>query len=83
MGPFPVKSGFLFLLFWDGGQQSVRLIFILLQEHLSLFLRQLDVLQLLQQVALLLGKTAAHWIKEGKFKLEADMMCMYGLVQNL
>lgn len=61
-----MKSGFLLLLFGDGGQQPVRLVFILLQEHLCLLLRQLDILQLLQQVALLLWKTAAHWIKEGK-----------------
>lgn len=78
MGPLLVKSGFLFLLFWDGGQQSACLVFILLQEHLSLILRQLDVLQLLQQVALLLRKTAARWITEGKVILEAgDKMTVY------
>lgn len=69
MGSFLVRSGFLLLLFGDGGQQSASLVFVLLQERLGLFLRQLDILQLLQQVALLLWKTAAHWRGEGKFKL--------------
>lgn len=63
MGSFLVKSGFLLLLFGDGGEQSASLVLILLQERLRLFLRQLCILQLLHQVTLPLGKTAAHWKK--------------------
>lgn len=69
VGSFLVKSGFLLLLFGDGRQQSASLVFVLLQERLRLFLRQLHILQLFQQVALLLWKTAAHWRGGGKFKL--------------
>ena len=72
MGSFLVKSGFLLVLFGDGRQKSASLVFIILQEHLCLILRQLDVLQLLQQVTLLLWKTAAHWTRGGKFKLWKD-----------
>lgn len=68
MGSLLLKSGVLLLLFGDGGQQSVGLIFILLQQRLRLLLRQLYIPQLLQQVALLLWKTVAHWVKEEKLE---------------
>lgn len=62
VGSFLVESCvFLLLLFRDGRQQSACFVFILLQEFLRLFLRQLNVLQLLYKFILLLWKTVAHW----------------------
>lgn len=55
-----VGSGFL-LRFGVWGQQSVSVVFVFLQQLQCLFLRQLHVLQLLQQITLLLWKTAAYW----------------------
>lgn len=69
MGSFLVRSGFLLLLFGDGGQQPASLVAVLFQERPCPILRQLDVLQLLQQVAALLWKTAAHWRPEGQFEV--------------
>lgn len=64
-----VKFGSLLLWFGDGGQQPVSLVLVLLQQLLGLFLRQLHVQQLLQQVALLLWKTAADWSQTQKLYL--------------
>lgn len=60
-----VKSRLLPLLFREGGQKSACLLSVVLQESLSLILRQLNILQLLQQVALPLWKSAAHWGRKG------------------
>lgn len=60
MGPLFVKSGSLLVRFGDGGQQPVSLVLVLPQQRVCLLLRQLQVVQLLQQMVLLLWQTAAH-----------------------